>query len=1121
MKGFGKTTSRSLVLHQEIKKIFSKFNKRGNTRRKLPAIAEAAKIEAREPSPERLPETLQSELEHSAIDPEIAILNFKSLSGNAAFDYLIYSDKISRRNDGRLRDGEMRRYAHLFDGGWWCSGINVITWEEDSRWGCFKPNTPRMDVDKGKPIKYEQPPKVDTEIFALRVPGRIWQAISSRYDVALPENYQNLSYSDFWRWVKENPQIPIILVEGAKKAAAVLSCGYVAIALPGVWGGYRQPKNEYGEADGAPYLIPQLAVFAHQGRRIYFCFDADTKRTTVRNVNYALTKTAKLLSLCGCNDIRIMCWHSAWGKGIDDVLSSLGREQLDKIYRNALSFEEWTTKQLKRLTYEPDLTLDQCYLGEIAIPANKQLIAIKSPKGTGKTFFFERITDPVIRSGEKKVLVITHRVQLGTQIVERLGLPFVTQVKDIAQGSLFGMGLCIDSLHPKSQAHFNPDQWKGCWIILDEIQQLIWHLLSSSTCEKNRVIIIKTFQKLLLNVINYGGKIFVADADLNDTAIDFVKGLIGQDVDSFIVENTFKFNEPWQLNLIKSKNPALLLKLLQQKLAAGEKHLLCCSGQKAKSKYGSRNLESEFKKLYPELRILRIDSETVADPAHSAFGCVVNLNEIVKDYDLVICTPTIETGVSIEEKHFDGVWGIFQGVQTTDSVRQHLSRYRPPVPRYIWLSKVGINRVGNGAKTAKGLLTGEYKKDKVNLKKLIDLGFEEDIDGNFNNVCINTWAKLGAIINDGMSKYSEQIVNDLEDEGHISCEPDTEVLPSPSEVENMAREIAENCKEEYGNYCEQVSASHSITDEDFLQLDQQAVKTEQERLEYRKGELERRYNIPITPDIVEKDDKKFYSYLRLHYYLDKGRNFLPNRDKNVFLSALKNGNGDYFIPDSNKKLISTKIEILDYLEFNKLIQAEEISNTHELAINLFEKVKKSSGDLKLLLEIDFSKVKTPIEACQRLLAMIGFKLPLLRKQGKRGQQVRIYGTPSPNFQKDDEGKLILVDGRAIPVSDRREEVFRAWLERDILAREKAAAPKLEAQAAAKVAVVDYTTDEWLTDDNLVYIAETLEACESVEMLADLRKSYPPYALKSASKRLDKSKLVQIKEWVSQLNNEVA
>ncbi|WP_341531481.1 hypothetical protein WKK05_35900 (plasmid) [Nostoc sp. UHCC 0302] len=41
------------------------------------------------------------------------------------------------------------------------------------------------------------------------------------------------------------------------------------------------------------------------------------------------------------------------------------------------------------------------------------------------------------------------------------------------------------------------------------------------------------------------------------------------------------------------------------------------------------------------------------------------------------------------------------------------------------------------------------------------------------------------------------------------------------------------------------------------------------------------------------------------------------------------------------------------------------------------------------------------------------------------------------------------------------------------------------------------TKEWLALDSIDYIAECLEACESFEMLADLREIFPRQTLKVA------------------------
>ncbi|MEH2124271.1 hypothetical protein [Nostoc sp.] len=67
--------------------------------------------------------TISSENQHltewlnSCVDEEIFHLNVKSLFFTFPYEYLLYSPKISRRNDGRLRDRDLKKYQHIELGG--------------------------------------------------------------------------------------------------------------------------------------------------------------------------------------------------------------------------------------------------------------------------------------------------------------------------------------------------------------------------------------------------------------------------------------------------------------------------------------------------------------------------------------------------------------------------------------------------------------------------------------------------------------------------------------------------------------------------------------------------------------------------------------------------------------------------------------------------------------------------------------------------------------------------------------------------------------------------------------------------------------------------------------------
>ncbi|QFS51495.1 DUF3854 domain-containing protein [Nostoc sphaeroides] len=171
----------------------------------------------------------QQEWLNSCVDEEIIALNARSLYGTTPYEYLLYSPKISRRNDGRLRDRDLKKYQHIELGGWWCSGVDPLNDYIAMMWGCFKPDHPRRDRQKiHKFIKYEHPFREETRAFFLLVPNRIWVKVSNRTGIPITE--EDLQHpGGFWHWVWRH-NVPVTIVEGVKKAGALLTAGYAAIA---------------------------------------------------------------------------------------------------------------------------------------------------------------------------------------------------------------------------------------------------------------------------------------------------------------------------------------------------------------------------------------------------------------------------------------------------------------------------------------------------------------------------------------------------------------------------------------------------------------------------------------------------------------------------------------------------------------------------------------------------------------------------------------------------------------------------------------------------------------------------------------------------------------------------
>lgn len=100
----------------------------------------------------------------------------------------------------------------------------------------------------------------------------------------------------------------------------------------------------------------------------------------------------------------------------------------------------------------------------------------------------------------------------------RLGLDYKGDL-DKAQGKFITgagytlrIGFCVDSL-----LWFNPNDFAGCDLVLDEVVQVIRHLLTSSTCAKDgkRPALLARLREL----VRVARRVIVADADLDNATL--------------------------------------------------------------------------------------------------------------------------------------------------------------------------------------------------------------------------------------------------------------------------------------------------------------------------------------------------------------------------------------------------------------------------------------------------------------------------------------------------------------------------------------------------------------------------------------------------------------------------
>lgn len=835
--------------------------------------------------------------------------------------------------------------------------------------------------------RYIAPIGIGDKPYLPNYPKRIQDAIAAKYGVEPPGEGET-----FWEWLLNHPEIPLILTEGAKKALSLISQGYVALSLYGCNCGVEKGKIK-------PELLPYV-----EGREVTIAFDRDSKPKTRRKVFKATENLAKALIYHAKSKVKIATWNGSQGKGIDDLIAN-DPEKAIAVIENARDLTRWKLDNYSDLSELVSLWVNIPNLTALPIPDDEELICFKSPKKTHKTEAIAKEIQKAINAGIP-VFVLSHREQLVKELARRFCLEYRTELTQ--EGKLFGYTLCVDSAHPKAKPPFYGDaqEWEGCWVVFDECEQVFWHLLNSDTCTVTRPAILKT----VTDLVSQAGRIFLADADLTRVSIDYVNSMRDKDdqLTPYLVVNDY--NHPPR-HLYTFDKPKYLFSKIVELLRDGQKLIIHTGGQKTSSTWGTINLERDIKELFPDLKLLRIDKDTVADPNHSAYGCIDKLDKILPNYDVVLASPTIETGVSIECNYFDGVCCFASGSQTVEAIGQTVERVRSDVPRYLWANEQALwNKIGSGSTTVFKLLSDDKKVSQINgILSKVDAFYDSE-EGNTRHRL--TWAIMAARHNLGFQTYRQSICDLL---GKDFTLHDGTLRSSDVEIE-MYKEMAKATAEaSHSDHCQKVAEAPLLDDSTYDEIRKKRAKTERERLSEQKTAIAHRYATDeVTPDLIDKDsDFNWYRKLRLHYFLTLGSEFLLSRDYDRVSKLAQTGK--VFAPDANRACLAVTVKALELINIKQFFDLDKTWTKFDLGDWHNDLIQKR-GDVKLFTGVTIGPDRNaqnngPIRCAKRLLAKLGLDLVCCGVSRVNGEPTKFY-------------KLATLD------PDGRAPIFERWELRD-------------------------------------------------------------------------------------------
>jgi hypothetical protein len=719
----------------------------------------------------------------------------------------------------------------------------ILQNEDGTPWQ-LKLSKPRFDNEKGEFQKYETPIGNGSRAYLPSVPVSIRQKIAERYGVEVP-----LSGS-FWDWLEHHPEISIDVTEGGKKGLAELSLGRVTIALYGVNGGYRT-KDALGNPI-PPRLIPDIKRFAVPGREITLNFDQDAKPETRQRVGVAIARFGELLEREECI-VKVSSWDGSKGKGVDDLIVNCGAQAFEDACSQALPLAEWKLlERLRgRLTYKASIRLSAADLSTLELKElpDEGILAIDSAKATGKTKLIASVTHET-----KSAALLGHRICLVRNLCQRLGVDYRGDIDKVrgdfitGSGYTLRLGSCVDSL-----LALDPQKFAGCDLILDEVCQVTRHLLTSSTCRKDGML--PALLARLRELIQVAKRLILADADLDNATLDYIRELRGGDASVFLIQNDYQ-PEGYSGQSIHARDASVITSELLKAIASRKvgKAIFIATD----SKTGSKALAKLAKQCEGlGARVLLLNSETSGGEAEREF--ISNPDKVLGrgEYDVIITSPSMGTGVSIESQGIiTDVFGIFYGVSITDAdAAQHLIRVRENVPRTIWCAERGRNFSKVGQSTNPDEIKGDLKLRTDTTVRLIRSQIREDVAGDLTHYDwkhdphLNLFAHISAEQNFAMYNFRAAVEARLKFEGH-------QITVVEAESNEAAKLLLKQAKTEIKQLeAAAITQARPLTSLDASELESRETISPEDQLaltRYHLGEFYATHD--ITPELVEFDD---------------------------------------------------------------------------------------------------------------------------------------------------------------------------------------------------------------------------------------------------------------------------
>lgn len=290
---------------------------------------------------------------------------------------------------------------------------------------------------------------------------------------------------------------------------------------------------------------------------------------------------------------------------------------------------------------------------------------VRSAIGTGKT---EIIAHLLKKEPKLSMLFTTHLISLVESAASRLNLVSYHDCDNYDLQMERQVAICLNSLGKLTAE--GPARVYDV-VVIDEIEQVLARL---TTEIEQKPLILAVIEYLLKNA----KKVICLDADLSARSTHIIQSFC-PDKKVTIHYNEYEAGSAKEMVLYDS------IEDLQMSAVSSIE-----SGQRAYLAFNSKKEAYKtfctYQLMLPEKKGLYISGDNAGDKQVKAF--FNDVNEACLQYDYIICTPSVSTGVSIDNGCFDFVGGIFSAqINTANDCMQALGRVRSQNKVHVFCEK--------------------------------------------------------------------------------------------------------------------------------------------------------------------------------------------------------------------------------------------------------------------------------------------------------------------------------------------------------------------------------------------------------------------------------------------------